>query len=370
MNLENKRTLGFFSAIGACLLFGASSLAMISGFEPFYSWYYSFAWWSYIIFVESLLCLRGGKSLLFEQPGKFLLLLPVSITVWLVFEAFNFRLSNWHYINIPSGTVIRWTGYLIAYSTVLPGIFSTKALLESLGVLKNSRTVPLRNLQRIYKTFIMTGLLFLILPLLWPEYFFPLVWCAFIFLLEPVNHRFGAPSLLRQWEKGSLRSLYLLLVAGGVCGLFWELWNFWAGSKWIYSVPHFGFLKVFEMPLLGFLGFPPFAIECYVMSASFFLLVSKIRDKHTTVRANVIYSALAVLMIIFDLLVFAGIDRITIISFAAVGPPARLATQTFGGGKKNPYRSAALILGQRSDVGDEGGYVLVGQDASPRLHQR
>ena len=315
MNREKKRTLAHFLMSAACLILGTSTLAMLSGFEPFYSEYYSFAWWSYIIFIESLLYCRGAKSLLFENPGKFLLLLPISITVWLVFEALNFRLSDWHYLNIPSDTVVRWTGYAVAYSTVLPGIFSTTALLEFMGVLKNSKAAPLADPQRLHKPFILTGILFLLLPLVWPKYFFPLVWLAFIFLLEPVNHKAGAPSLLRQWEKGSLREFYLLLLAGAVCGLLWELWNFRAGSKWIYTIPHAGFLKIFEMPLLGFLGFPPFALECYAMTAGFFLLISKIREKYPPVPALCIYTAVAVLMVLFDLLVFAGIDRFTVLSF-------------------------------------------------------
>ena len=117
MNPEKKRRMAHFLMPAACLVFGISTLAMLSGFEPFYSGYYSFAWWSYIIFIESFLYCRcrEAKSLLFENPGKFLLLLPLSSTVWLVFEALNFRLSDWHYIDIPSDTVIRWTGYLVAY---------------------------------------------------------------------------------------------------------------------------------------------------------------------------------------------------------------------------------------------------------------
>jgi hypothetical protein len=315
MNQEKKRTLAHFLMPAACLIFGISTLAMLSGFEPFYSGYYSFAWWSYIIFIESFLCCRGAKSLLYENPGKFLLLLSLSTTVWLVFEALNFRLSDWHYLNVPSDTVVRWTGYLVAYSTVLPGIFSTTALLKFMEVLKKSKASPIGNLQRLYWPFILTGILFLILPLVWPKYFFPLVWIAFIFLLEPLNHKACAPSLLRELERGSPRDLYLLLLAGAICGLLWELWNFRAGSKWIYTVPHAGFLKIFEMPLLGFLGFPPFAVECYAMTAAFFLLISKIREKHTPVGVLSIYAAVAVLMVLFDLLVFAGIDRFTVISF-------------------------------------------------------
>ncbi|MGO9311618.1 MAG: hypothetical protein ACLQDI_02665, partial [Syntrophobacteraceae bacterium] len=70
---------------------------------------------------------------------------------------------------------------------------------------------------------IVTGIFSLVLPLVWPGYFFPLVWVAFVFLLEPVNHKAGAPSLLREWEKGSLRRSYLLLLAGAFavfCGSY------------------------------------------------------------------------------------------------------------------------------------------------------
>jgi hypothetical protein len=303
------------------LIFLISTIAMLYELEPFYSNYYVFAWWSYIIFVESLLHRRGGKSLLFENPGKFLLLLPLSATVWLVFEALNFRLSDWHYINITPDTPSRWIGYAIAYSTVLPGIFSTKALLEFLGIMKKSRTAHLSNPQRLYKPFTLMGIICLVLPLAWPEYFFPLVWLAFIFLLEPLNHRAGVPSLLRDLESGAPRNCYLLLSSGAVCGFLWEMWNFRAGSKWIYSVPHAGFLKIFEMPLLGFLGFPPFALECYVMTVSFFLLISKIGKKHSPSSALGLYIAVAVSILLFDVLIFAGIDRFTVISFQAFTTP-------------------------------------------------
>ena len=37
------------------------------------------------------------------------------------------------------------------------------------------------------------------------------------------------------------------------------------GPKWIYTVPIFGDIKIFEMPVLGYFGFPPFALECLAM---------------------------------------------------------------------------------------------------------
>jgi hypothetical protein len=44
-------------------------------------------------------------------------------------------------------------------------------------------------------------------------------------------------------------------------------------------VPYFGNVKIFEMPVLGFLGFPPFAIECWAIYIFVRSLVSGKVDK-------------------------------------------------------------------------------------------
>jgi hypothetical protein len=75
----------------------------------------------------------------------------------------------------------------------------------------------------------------------------------------------GNKSLLADLEKGNPRTLYSLLISGIICGPLWEFWNYWAGARWHYTVPILGHVKIFEMPVLGYLGFPPFAVECYVM---------------------------------------------------------------------------------------------------------
>jgi hypothetical protein len=85
-----------------------------------------------------------------------------------------------------------------------------------------------------------------------------------VFLLEPWNRRHARRSFLRDLEAGEAGPFCRTLLAGLLCGLLWETWNFWARTKWIYTVPVFAELKLFEMPLLGFLGFPPFAVECLV----------------------------------------------------------------------------------------------------------
>ncbi|MEC7347693.1 MAG: hypothetical protein VYB60_02400, partial [SAR324 cluster bacterium] len=48
-----------------------------------------------------------------------------------------------------------------------------------------------------------------------------------------------------------------------ICGFFWEFWNFWSYPKWIYQIPFVDFWRIFEMPVLGYLGYLPFALELF-----------------------------------------------------------------------------------------------------------
>src|SRR5262249_29833348 len=91
------------------------------------------------------------------------------------------------------------------------------------------------------------------------------VWLGFIFLLDPINRRFGAPSLGSELQHGDARRLVNLALSGLLCGVLWEFWNYWAHSKWHYTVPIMENLKIFEMPVPGYLGFPAFAFECLTM---------------------------------------------------------------------------------------------------------
>jgi hypothetical protein len=93
------------------------------------------------------------------------------------------------------------------------------------------------------------------------------VWLGFIFLLDPVNARLGGPTLAADRN----RTINLLL-SGLLCGVLWEFWNYWSGAKWHYTVPIMEHVKIFEMPLPGYLGFPPFALECFTMFVSLRLM--------------------------------------------------------------------------------------------------
>ncbi|MBA2848085.1 hypothetical protein G4V39_05370 [Thermosulfuriphilus ammonigenes] len=298
--------------IGEILLFSGQALVR--------QWFYLIAWWSYIFAIDALIYYLKGNSLFKSRRREFFLLLPWSVFFWLVFEWFNLFLKNWHYVDIIANRPLRWIGYYLSFATVLPGLFETYELLFTLGFGARSRVPPLRAPERLYLPLVALGLVCLVLPVIWPLYFFPLVWGGFIFLLEPINHRFGGDSLLEDWQQGRPQRFYLLLLAGLICGFLWEFWNFWAQAKWVYTVPWVGDLKLFEMPLPGFLGFPPFAVECFVMY-NFVCLLRGGRCWQAE-RASLSGGARPVLVILavavhllFVPYMFLQIDRHTVISF-------------------------------------------------------
>jgi hypothetical protein len=113
---------------------------------------------------------------------------------------------------------------------------------------------------------IFAGAAGVLVPLIYPSaWFAPVIWVAFIFLVDPINAMRGYPSIFGDLGRGGWRRLWSLLASGLVCGFLWEFFNYWAISKWTYTVPYFGNIKLFEMPVLGFLGFPPFAVECWAI---------------------------------------------------------------------------------------------------------
>ena len=290
--------------------------------DPFYSWFYCFAWWSYILIMDAIIYRLKGNSLLLNRTGEFFLMIPWSIFVWLIFEAANLFLKNWYYINLPHCGLERWVGYAIAYGTVLPGIFETTEFLETTGLFKNLKIKKMM-ISSVWQFFlVLLGTFCLVVSILIPEYFFSLIWIGFILFLEPFIYQFGGKSLLKDLEEGNLKKIFFLLLAGLICGILWEFWNFWALSKWVYTVPFFEEGKGFEMPVPGFLGFPPFAIEAYVM----YNFISLFRygrgweestyrlhpDKKTRPLTSILT---AILMVSFYILIFKAIDTQTVDSY-------------------------------------------------------
>jgi hypothetical protein len=105
------------------------------------------------------------------------------------------------------------------------------------------------------------GAAMLALALAWPRLFYPFVWTSLVLILEPLNCWLGRRHFLQDLQHGDWRPVLSLSLGALICGFFWEMWNYYSYPKWIYHTPGAQFLHLFEMPLLGYGGYIPFALE-------------------------------------------------------------------------------------------------------------
>jgi hypothetical protein len=257
-----------------------SEAATLARIEPFYSWTTPIAWTGFILFADGVVWKARGNSWIRSDGREFVFLAIVSVPLWLVFEGYNQVLRNWHYVGLPENVVLRMFGYAWAFATISPAIFEGAELVAVLRERRAGRpgaaadggrpTLPASpGLAPLSALSIAVGALMLISPFLVPPRIAPYmaapVWLGFIFLLDPLNARLGLQSLLGDLRAGNRDRLINLAWSGLLCGLLWEFWNYWARAKWHYTVPIMENLKLFEMPVPGYLGFPAFAIECFTM---------------------------------------------------------------------------------------------------------
>lgn len=254
-----------------------AEVLLFSGNQFVGIWMTPIMWTGYILIADNVVYVRTGKSLVTNGLFEIFVISLISIGSWLIFEGYNVYLKNWHYINLPENFYLRYFGYAWSFATITPGILITADLLRSFNLFNSVRFKQVSFSHKILGVTIAVTLISSLYPLIFPnEYLFPLVWCSLILLVDPINYLLRGKSLLRNISAGNPSRIIQLLVSGLICGLLWEFWNYWSSAKWIYTVPYFPEYKLFEMPIAGFLGFPPFALECYVLYNLFKVLLYRL----------------------------------------------------------------------------------------------
>lgn len=224
-------------------------------------------WLGYALVVDALVVRRRGTSILTRSRKDFVLLFVCSAPVWWLFEALNWRTQNWDYLGGDRfGPLTYFLLTTLSFSTVMPAVFETAELVRSAGPLQRLSGGPrLEPTRPLLLAMLSLGLIMVTLSMALPGYFYPFLWGSAFFLAEPVNAWRGRPALLGYLAHGDWRPVAALALGALVCGFFWEFWNFYSYPKWIYHTPGVEFLHVFEMPLLGFFGYPPFGLELFVL---------------------------------------------------------------------------------------------------------
>ena len=238
--------------------------------EPVATYFTPIAWSAYILIADAATFAITGRSRLNDAPLSLARMALLSIPLWPIFEAYNLRLENWEYVGVPLPWVAAMVGYGWSFATITPAIFETSDLVQAM--LPTVGGEPWKISRSAETAVMICGAACLVIPLVAPRavaaHLFALVWVGFLLLLDPINRRLELPSFLGDLSEGFRRRFYGFLAAGFVCGWLWEFWNYWAAAKWHYTFPMFQSMKIFEMPVPGYLGFLPFALECFTMYVS------------------------------------------------------------------------------------------------------
>lgn len=225
--------------------------------------WFLFGWVGWLLVVDAAIAGSGGVSFLGGRRRELGAMLLWSVPYWTLFEGYNFVLKNWSYVFLPRSELAQALFAGAAFATVLPACFFHADWLRTRGVFEAVRWRPLTVGPGVEAGLVIFGLACAGLPLVAPTVAYPLVWGATFGIPEVINRRIGAPSLLADLEAGRPARLLRLLVGGAVAGGVWEGLNSFARAKWVYTVPGFEEWKLFEMPLLGFLGFPVLAVQAF-----------------------------------------------------------------------------------------------------------
>ena len=241
-------------------------LNFIFKIQPFANWYFPLIWLGYILVIDALVFKMRKNSLITTRLKVFIGMVLISALFWWLFEFTNISVQNWSYKGLEGLSTKKNLFGFLSFATVLPAFFETVELF---------RSVHLFDKERLYRRFKITkkflhvtmalGVMCFILPAIIPQFTFPLIWLSFFLLLDPINYIHKQPSIIGHLKDRKLVVPLSLLAAGITLGFLWEFWNYWAIPKWTYNVPYLGFFKVFEMPILGYLGYFPFAFELYAM---------------------------------------------------------------------------------------------------------
>ena len=262
-SIPNRMTVAVVQIATGLGLMGASwTIAWTDG-APFRAHTFFPLWLGYILLVDGIAVLLTGSSLLHRLGRQSIALFLVSIPFWWLFELANLRLNNWRYL-LPHH--YSWLAYhleaSIAFSTVVPAVFVSAELASLLLPIEmHWRSF---NPGRAWTAIIgLSGFAMVIVALIWPARFFPLVWIGAFFATDWIGARIGAKSLSGQVRAGKWRPALVLFAGTLWCGFLWEMWNSHSMPKWTYDLPYAQWLRVFEMPVLGFGGYLPFGLSLY-----------------------------------------------------------------------------------------------------------
>ncbi|THB75773.1 MAG: hypothetical protein D3926_19460 [Desulfobacteraceae bacterium] len=255
-----------YGSVGALVLFWILAWTRLHGFAPFQHHTFFPLWFCWIVCVNALTFRRSGRCPMIDSPIRFTGLFAVSALFWWMFEYLNRFVGNWYYTGSEYPAVTYFLLATLSFSTVLPAVESMKTYLMTHDTFKNG----FQNMPRIQGldskpaavcilviSFLCLGLIGIL-----PDPLFFTLWISPFFLLLGFRILCNHPHVFGGVKGGDYTMVVSYAFAALICGIFWEMFNFYSLARWQYTIPYVQVCHLFEMPILGYSGYLPFGLEC------------------------------------------------------------------------------------------------------------
>ena len=244
--------------------------------------------WGLFFIIDGVTYVRnGGRSMVSHRFQEVIGIGMASAFGWMLFEYLNFFVDdNWYY---PFGDIIdreQFLLYAIVISTgLLPLSFAFYELFNTFRIFEKRYTDgPKIVLPEWMKSAgIVICLAGILGSSLFPNELFFSLWLAPGILIALVLDKLEIWTPLRSIGTGNWRPSLVFALTYLAAGLCLECENYLSGihsetgevlfttapAYWQYNLPYVNKFHLFEMPILGFLGYLPFSLYCWVWWIAF-----------------------------------------------------------------------------------------------------
>lgn len=221
---------------------------------------------------------RDGYSFLSKYSAVFFAVAFCSGFNWAFFDYLNFFLGgNWYY---PEAGKISLTAFVIyaflGSMTLAPMVFIAYNLVQSFSWVNvrytNGPSIKFSLTSKYISLAVFTAGMFIV-PF-YPNELYPFLWICPTFIIASVLGICNIWTPLTPIRSGNWAPLALIALAGFVQGFLWEGMNYFSAyhspfmtnipGYWIYSIPYVAYGYIFEMPAMGFFGYMPYGLFCWM----------------------------------------------------------------------------------------------------------
>lgn len=248
--------------------------------------------WGFTLMLDGWVYVRRcGHSIIADNPKAIIGIGVSAILGWMIFEYLNnFVADSWYYPKadlIPQDEFVVYA--VIGSSGLIPPAVEWYALLRTFRGFTNRYT----NGPKITSPNWVTNgiLIFAVLALFFTPFFpnqlYAALWYSPLIILTITLEKCGIWTPFTAIKNGNWSFVLLLALSYLFQGFLFESWNYLSASHiagapdhcgvinqvvdvsfnpnyWVYSIPYLSVFHVFEMPILGYLGYLPFGVYCGV----------------------------------------------------------------------------------------------------------